>query len=135
MTKSRLLVLGGLLTAAGAAGVATLMATGSPLPHPAPQAGVAPAAKAAAPATTEALAAKPDQDPRCADQDKDDDAAERREKRAGKPDNDDVELQCGDQNDDDNEVEDRDDRKEHKAPEVRKAPGAAAPQGAASKRR
>src|SRR5215468_2721064 len=55
---------------------------------------------AAAPAATPvAVTAKqtPPQDPRCALQDKDDDAKEARVKK-GKPDTDDDELECGDQN-------------------------------------
>ena len=95
------------LVVAGFAGYASLRARTDPAPAtPTP----------AAPAKAAATVAKqePAQDPRCANQDVDDD---RQEARVGKkkPDTDDVELQCGDQDDDDDEVEDEDDKAEHRA--------------------
>jgi len=69
---------------------------------------VKPVAAAPAPVPAGNVAQVPTQDPRCAFQDRDDDAKESKVKKA-KPDLDDDELECGDQNDDDREVgEDRD---------------------------
>ena len=98
------------LVVAGFAGYASLRARTDPGP-----AKPTPAAPAKAPATV--AAQKPAEDPRCANQDDDDDKQEAKVGRK-KPDTDDVELQCGDQNDDDNEVEDKDE----KAGEHKKAP-------------
>ena len=132
MTSSRMLVLGGVLLTAATVAVVTVVANGDATPAPAApsSAASAPAAKSAPAPKPVAEAAKPTQDPRCAGQDNDDDGAEKREKKLGKPDLDNVELQCGDQNDDDDEIEDRDERAAAKTPSISKPK---APAGSASK--